>query len=454
LAGIGARRGADFLREKIHVIAGELSAPGCGLAEDEVAGLAGRVSLIINCAGRVDFFPPLDDSLSSNVDGVESVIALARRWGAKLLHVSTGFVCGESDGLIEESAPVRGHYPHRRGPSDASFDCEQELRHAREMVRQIYESDGGDPHRRSRELAQRLTALGKQRAADWGWVNTYTYAKSLGEQIIASTPDLDYAIVRPAIVESAWKFPFPGWIEGGRTAAPLVLMALGGQKDWPVREDAPLEVIPVDMVAAAILIVAALLLEGRQAPVYQLASADVNPVELGSIVRWLDAEARSRTNGGLAAGSALAAWLAGARRRAKVRFVSEHEAEIRRGERERRAARAERRLARLAGRLQMARMPGARPLTEISGALRKLSLQSKFREQTLDQYLPFVLQNRYIFECENIREAFSALSEADRKLLPWCPEIIDWKDYWINNQVAGIEKWVQPEVVRDWAFKI
>ncbi|MGH9438286.1 MAG: SDR family oxidoreductase, partial [Terriglobia bacterium] len=50
LAGIGARRGADFLREKIHVIAGELSAPGCGLAEDEVAGLAGRVSLIINCA--------------------------------------------------------------------------------------------------------------------------------------------------------------------------------------------------------------------------------------------------------------------------------------------------------------------------------------------------------------------------------------------------------------------
>ena len=34
------------------------------------------------------------------------------------------------------------------------------------------------------------------------------------------------------------------------------------------------------------------------------------------------------------------------------------------------------------------------------------------------------------------------------------PERIDWNDYWINNQVAGTEKWIQPEAVKDWAFKI
>ncbi|MGH9378099.1 MAG: hypothetical protein ACRD1I_04805, partial [Terriglobia bacterium] len=80
--------------------------------------------------------------------------------------------------------------------------------------------------------------------------------------------------------------------------------------------------------------------------------------------------------------------------------------------------------------------------------------QSKFRDQTLGQYLPFVLQNRYVFESENIRAAHSSLSEADRKLLPWRPGEIDWKDYWIRNQIGGIEKWVQPEAVRDWTFKI
>src|SRR5207248_9652489 len=138
------------------------------------------------------------------------------------------------------------------------------------------DQDGG----RSRDLARRLVALGRQRAERWGWVNTYTYAKSLGEQIIAAEQGLDYAIVRPAIVESALDFPFPGWIEGGRTAAPLVLMALGGMREWPIRRDIPLEVVPVDLVAAAILTVAALHLDGQSERVYQLGSADVNPTIL------------------------------------------------------------------------------------------------------------------------------------------------------------------------------
>ena len=49
------------------------------------------------------------------------------------------------------------------------------------------------------------------RARSWGWPNTYTYTKSLGEQVIAGTPGLRYAIVRPSIVESALRYPFPGW---------------------------------------------------------------------------------------------------------------------------------------------------------------------------------------------------------------------------------------------------
>lgn len=454
LAAITGGASYSLLREKINVLAGDISASSCGLKEDDFRQLVGRVGLIINCAGRVDFFPPLDDSFGANVDGVENIIALAKRIGAKLLHVSTCFVCGEADGLVEESEPIGGYYPHRRGPNDHSFDHLEELQCAREMARQIHESTGNDQLRRSRELVQRLTALGKQRAIDWGWVNTYTYSKSIGEQIIAATNGLDYAIVRPAIVESAWKFPFPGWIEGGRTAAPLVLMALGGLKNWPVRADVPLEVVPVDMVAAAILIVAARLLEGRHESVYQLGSADVNPVKLGSIIRWLDAEARRRRNGSLPFGRSLIDWLAGARSGTKVRFLSEDESRGRRLRTEQRVARMERGVIRLGDLLRKAGLPGRRAMESFASNLRKLNLQLKFRDQTLGQYLPFMLQNRYIFESENIRIAWSDLSEADRKLLPWHPEEIRWKEYWIANQIEGIEKWVQPEAVRDWTFKV
>src|SRR5580692_3745418 len=97
------QRPAFRVADKITVWTGDIGLPWLGLPESTLDRLAGRISLIINCAGRVDFFPPLDDSLSANVDGVEHLLAVAARWGAHLLHVSTCFVCGEADGLIEET---------------------------------------------------------------------------------------------------------------------------------------------------------------------------------------------------------------------------------------------------------------------------------------------------------------------------------------------------------------
>ncbi|MGH7249293.1 MAG: SDR family oxidoreductase, partial [Pseudomonadota bacterium] len=188
LAGVveaSARQHSEsFLRRKITVWAGDLAEPDCGLQPEKIAALARRIGAIINCAGRVDFFPTLDDSFSANVDGVEHLIALARRASAKLLHVSTCYVCGAADGLVEETEPIPGFYPRRQGRDDTSFRHTDELRYTRELIRQIYESAGvNGPHAklgkmtattRSKAVTQRLIALGKQRAEHWGWVNTYT----------------------------------------------------------------------------------------------------------------------------------------------------------------------------------------------------------------------------------------------------------------------------------------
>jgi len=470
LAALAAKLGDDFLSRKVSVWPGDVGRPYCGLEARTFDRLAGRVDLIINCAGRVDFFPPLDESFRSNVDGAEHVVALCRHWSAKLLHVSTSFVCGGSDGLVEETDPILGFYPHRKGPDDGTFSHVEELRYARDRIRQIYDSSGANgsaaassaPSQtaqgsaaKSRDLAQRLIGLGKQRAEKWGWVNTYTYSKSLGEQIIAAAPHLDYAIVRPAIVESALRFPFPGWIEGGRTSAPLILMALGGLKDWPVREDAPLEVVPVDLVANAILIVAALLLEGQSERVYQLGSADVNPALLGSIVSLLARESskhHKERNNHREPGFVYR--LAGVGPSRRLRFLTAEEAHARRNQLQERIARTQSFISGVSKAIEKTWLPGKRTLTQWSMALRSLSLQTTFREQTLGQYLPFVQDHRYIFESENIRTACNLISPRDRELLPWDPERIDWKEYWINHQVKGTEKWIQPEAVREWAFKI
>ena len=61
-----------------------------------------------------------------------------------------------------------------------------------------------------------------ERAQQWGWPNTYTYTKSLGEQLTkkrAADVGVPVSIVRPAIVESSMSFPFPGWNEGINTCA-------------------------------------------------------------------------------------------------------------------------------------------------------------------------------------------------------------------------------------------
>ena len=438
----------QVLSSKLTVWSGDASRSNAGLSESEAESLTGRVGLILNCAGLVEFFPPLDDSLRANVDSVEQLAALARRLGAKLLHVSTCYVAGATDGLVEETEPIIGFYPQRKGSSDRAFDHKAELTNCRERLQQIRKASQDAGNTGPKGVADLLTELGKQRAQRWGWVNTYTYTKSLGEQVLASQQGLDYAIVRPAIVESALEFPFPGWVEGGRTAAPLVLMAMGGLKDWPVRREIPLEVVPVDLVAGAILVAGALLLNGEQRQVYQLATADTNPLGLGWLVELLDDEARRASKNG---NQRSPWWLDPL---ARVRFHSEEGARRRRSKLQRRVERALTIAEKLEGLVDRTGLPGKQKLGAARTSLRTLGLQLGFRQQTLDQYLPFILHHRYVFESQNIREAMNQISGEDRARLPWNPDRIDWNTYWRQNQIQGIKRWVEPEAVRQWSFKI
>ena len=92
------------------------------------------------------------------------------------------------------------------------------------------------------------------------------------------------SIVRPSIIESAWAEPFPGWIRGFRMAEPVIISyARGLLKEFPGVPEGTVDVIPVDLVVAAIIGVAALGPE-RAPAITQIASGSVNPLKYRMLV--------------------------------------------------------------------------------------------------------------------------------------------------------------------------
>ena len=78
-----------FLKEKVEVVEGDVSAPGLGLDEATQARLVKSLDLIVNSAGLTDFNPDLRDALSSNVDSAVHLLEFIRRCEhAGLMHLS------------------------------------------------------------------------------------------------------------------------------------------------------------------------------------------------------------------------------------------------------------------------------------------------------------------------------------------------------------------------------
>ncbi|HYG66686.1 MAG TPA: SDR family oxidoreductase, partial [Anaeromyxobacteraceae bacterium] len=326
-----------FMREKCVPIAGDVSDPLLGVSEADLARMEG-LAAVVNSAGLVDFTPSLELAIGVNVRGAMNAVDLCRRLGAGLLHVSTCFVAGDRDGVVHEDEELVGYYPRKPGVMDrpkrpelegAAFSVEAELADAERRIAEIRARaedrveasrfvdralerlrDEGRAASDERALklaagrekrlwiSQQLVSLGMDRARHWGWPNTYTYTKSLGEQAIAAS-GIAWSIVRPSIVESALRYPFPGWNEGFTTSAPLAFLGLKGQRVFPSAEKAILDIVPVDLVAAAMIAATAELVERARpatsgavpAPyarderglfargrVYHLSSGDANPL--------------------------------------------------------------------------------------------------------------------------------------------------------------------------------
>ncbi len=311
-----AELGSEFqatMDRRVRVMAGDVGEDGLGLDEAGRELLAGCTT-VVHSAATVSFDSPLDRAVEINLLGPSRVAAtlndLHSRSGAKdkphLVAVSTAYVAGSRRGLVPEAvlpetpwATEVAWRPEvaaaRRARSDADAASREPAALARFAKRARAElGAAGTPllAARSEKLREewvdtRLVEVGKARAQGLGWPDAYAYTKSLGERALLDTrADLPLTIVRPSIIEAAMEEPHPGWIRGFRMADPVIIgYARGLLREFPGIPEGIIDVIPVDMVVATILAVAARgpLADGTP-DVFHSASGSRNPLRYRQLV--------------------------------------------------------------------------------------------------------------------------------------------------------------------------
>ena len=301
-----------FLREKVFAVAGDLSSPDLGLAPRRLEMLGSDVHFIINLAAEVNFREPLDSAVSSNTQGPHHLLKFATRFrNPILLHVSTAYVSGLRTGAIPEQPlqpdvsafdlmgfangePLRTEHEialaQRLGES---VERESQTRAARDEFRQSAIAqlrsaritcadplDDAAEQNRRRWVCHRLSKEGLSRARGFGWIDTYSFTKALGEQLLVKSANgVPIVILRPSVVESTLQQPEPGWIEGFRMSSPVLFgYGQGVLPDFPAKRDAVIDIIPADFVVSALLASLTVAPRGSNPKVFQVASGWENPI--------------------------------------------------------------------------------------------------------------------------------------------------------------------------------
>ncbi|XP_059306848.1 putative fatty acyl-CoA reductase 7 [Lycium ferocissimum] len=146
--------------------------------------------------------------MNINVLGALNVLKFAKRCENVniIAHVSTAYVCGEGEGVIPEKSFSLGETLNK----DTKLDIDVERKVIEDKLKEIEAQN-----LTTKEVTMAMRDLGIQRATMHGWPNTYSFTKAMGEMLLGHYKEnIQLAIIRPTIITSTYKEPFPGWIEG------------------------------------------------------------------------------------------------------------------------------------------------------------------------------------------------------------------------------------------------
>ena len=438
-----------YIEEKIVVVPGDITNDGL-LGEEAKPFKPGSLDAVVHSAGLVNFEASLEKAIEVNTTGVANVIEFCHKIGAAMMHVSTCYAAGIADGHRYEDDIPKDWCPNAR----KSFRLEREIHDALAAIERVqaesrdqlrhaeFRGDDdydGNPresaieHRRKQWLEERLKDVGRERAQKWGWPNTYSYTKSLGEQLVlANRETLDVSVVRPAVIESALRDPFPGWNQGVNTSAPLTYLAGRGYRFYPAKAELVLDVIPVDLAAHAMVPILGALLSRKHKPIYQLCTSDRNPLPMRRLVE-LTALSNRREH---RKESGTMRWLG---QHLEAVVVSQNTYDL-----------ASNTVPRI---LKQAAAFARSVVGEENQRAKKIeSGIDKFKENTdlarelVEVYRPYIQELVYTFHGANIRALYASLKPADAERHPFRPDLIDWRDYWINIHLPGLRRHIFPQL--------
>ena len=277
---------------------------------------------------------------------------------------------------------------------------------------------------RIRWLKNHLTEAGTKRALELGWPNTYTLTKSLAESLVGTRGvGLPVAIVRPAIVETSVRKPFPAWNEGINTSASLSYLLGTNFRQLPSNEKKRLDIIPVDAVCQGMTLIAAAVVERRNETVYQLATSVTNPCDMGRSIELTALAHRKHYR----AQEGLESWL-------RLRMDAIPVSKTRYN---RMSAPAQKAIVKSIQRI-MAPLPLKKvPLTRAERNLERV-------EKLIELFEPFILHNEHDFVADNVEKLAHALVAEERNTFGYDTRSLDWWEYWIDIHIPALRRWTYP----------
>ncbi|KAL0537888.1 hypothetical protein IC582_026879 [Cucumis melo] len=273
-----------LISEKICLVPGEISLPQLGLKHDSIwiDKIKSQVEIIINLAATTNFDERYDVALGTNALGAKHVINFAKQCSnlKLVVHVSTAYVSGEREGLIMET-------PYKMGESlnwMKGLDIEAEQMVIEDKLKQLKENGATNE-----TVTLAMKDLGLERSKLYGWPNTYVFTKAMGEMIIGDLKDdVPLIVIRPTIVTSTYKEPFPGWIEGVRTIDSLIVgYGKGKLTCFVAGINSVIDLIPADMVVNTII--TAMMVHKLQPSnhiIYHVGSSTRNPIRHADFQRF------------------------------------------------------------------------------------------------------------------------------------------------------------------------
>nr|ABK23559.1 unknown [Picea sitchensis] len=261
----------NFVFQKVVPVVGDV-AGGHNLGIDKESTrehLWNILDAIVNNAASTMFDDRYDISLNVNTRGAENIVEFAKRCRKLqiLLHVSTAYVVGRGSGRIKESplkigeSMTAGNELEDENGPPLSLDIEAEFGLLENTLDKLHmdSSATGTTSTKSlqdKEAIKHLKVLGLERARRFGWPNTYSFTKAMGEMVVENRREnLPVVILRPTIIESTLAEPFPGWMEGTRTMDTFIVGYGKGRISFFLGDpELFLDVIPADMVVNQMMV--------------------------------------------------------------------------------------------------------------------------------------------------------------------------------------------------------